>query len=324
MIKQFFIWLAMCSALVASAQSNNVSSSIDDQIMNEALGILNNISGYIFLEKGQTRKLSNTFNRTDKLFSGEDEKTLADEYSWEIQTNGIAKIDNDDGEIVGCNYGQTLLTVYPNANKNEKTYFVVFVCPTISMITPDGVVYTHQKIYKQQTKVDFTHSDNYVINSVMAKYDSDEDGNFEKYDITDLIDDKGHYVSPVQITSDVYYTVTLEQDIRNIVKSDSNFKLLVCDGEIRIAPRNSDSLSAADIEWFKTADVIASTPKNKGTTTEPNMVEVQVYNKKGADCMSLNEEHPRFNIPFNDGVYFITLKGADGRAYKYKIVVRYA
>lgn len=341
MLKHLFLGLTMSATLLAAAEDqtqtppeSTPSNPLDDilvteKVINDAVEILESIDGYIFLEIGQTRDLSNTFSRTDELFSGLDDESKIQELDFEIKNDDIAIVD-EKGKVTGYDYGQTLLIVsdskdiIQDGDKKENYYFIVLVCPTISIITPDGVVYKHQKIYNQKTKVDFTHSANFAINSVMANYNNGE----KVYDITDKIDSNGHYESEVNISRNVIYTVTLEEDPEDNLLGKSPYRILVDNGNIWFALADSglkgdetDEQKADKLESdLKEMTIVTSTPKNRGTAETPNMGEVQVYTTSNGEKIDFSGSMPKYTAPFNDGVYFLTLTIGD-KSYKYKIVL---
>lgn len=326
MIKHLFICLAMSTALLASADNlttmSTTATPVNEEKAKEILKQLEQIEGYIFLEKGddKSRKLTDTFGRTDKVFKGKDEVALAD-MEWEVLNTDIASIELNDGEIKGNKYGQTILKV---TDGDEEHYFIVCVCPTISIVSPEGVIYTHQKVYNSKTKVDFTQSDHFTINSVMAKYDTNDNGQFDVYDITDNIDkETGHYESDLTITSDVFYTVTLEEDTDDNILSQSPFRILVNDGLIYIKAAKDEYADKVTEGYLKNMTVVGSTPKNRKTLEHPDIYEAEVYRKKASECLVFDGEMPRYNIGFNNGVYFFTLidNNDNGKEYKYKIVI---
>lgn len=317
-MKKRLIWaLIMPFALSGLAQDNIPStgtSSIQDRI-ESVQEVLSNIEGYVFLElgDGKERNLSDTFGRSNQVM-GELNSDQLQALDWEVVNRDIVEISNE-GKIRGLKYGETLMTV-TDKNK-EKHYFIVFVCPTVTILSPDGAIYTHQKIYNEQMKVDFSQSDNFVFNCVMAKYDG------RVYDITDMINTDpnqgvvGRYISNDRIKSDVFYTITLEEEPDDILIGKSPIRLGVMNGIMRLM--SADSAKPLTYDYLKNLQITAST-----MSVERNqIVEKQVFSSTGAKSIEFNGDDYVLNIPFNDGLYFIKLKDNKGNLYNYKVIIRY-
>lgn len=331
MKKIFVAALLLPFALGAFAQEQNASGgavSISDRI-ESVKQILENIEGYVFLEIGEdkARDLSETFGRTISVFEDYNSDQLKDLH-WDSMNKDIAWFSNDNGNIFGKNYGETIVTV--TEKDGTKHRFIVFVCPTVTVISPDGAVYTHQKIYNQKLKIDFSQSDNFNINTVMASYDG------QIFDVTDSIDPQnGHMESERQITSDVEFTVTLEEDVEDVLLGNYPIRLGVLNGKIYIM--TDDDEMPLDASYLSKLKVEATTMRK----VAGEMIERSVFQSTGAKCIDFNsglsvtktykeknkedkiiQDVPILNIPFNDGLYFIKLD--DGtNYYNYKIIIRY-
>lgn len=293
-MKKWLLTLLMIpAAIFAFAQD-----IVDEAKMKRTLELFGNIEGYVFIEKGENkaRELSETFARTDSVLTN---STVADlkDMSWNVYNDFIARI-NDTGKIVGRNYGQTLIEL---TEADETVHnFIVFVCPTVTIISPDGVVYTHQKIYNQKMKVDFTHSANYSINCIMVDFDG------ETYEITDNVDPiTGHYESTAHITNDVSYTITMEENPNNVVIGEAPIKLRVVNGIIEFSTRNKS------LDYLKECSIFVS--DINGT---------EILSDKLDNCISYDSEYPEFIHSLDDGIYFVKIDDNDNNAYNYKIIIK--
>ena len=182
--------------------------------------------GYVFLGKDDQRNLRDIFHRSDKIgMGGEDKPALNDvlDYHWEVANEGIATLQRDTKAeaiyVKGTKFGETFLTA-TLPNSTEVHHFAVFVCPTITVLSPEGVVYSYHKTYNQPAKIELTQSKEYHINCVMMKR-GDSDSDWE--DITakvaygrdsndDLVvnDKDGYYESKDPIASDMIFVISEE------------------------------------------------------------------------------------------------------------------
>lgn len=172
--------------------------------MKEIVKILSNVEAFVFLEKDDERDLKQTFGRTDKIEFNNvtDYKDLL----YEVGNNAVAEINYDTGEIKGIGFGETIIKITnPKDNDNEH-YFLAFVCPKITVKTPEGVVYSYPKMYNHRAKITFTASDQYMINTVLRdgvditeKVAPDKDGK-----------DDGYYLSSNPITDDATFVISEE------------------------------------------------------------------------------------------------------------------
>lgn len=326
-MKHFFVFLMMSLALSGFAEEVNTGNKPGETItfgdkIAEVENILKSVEGYVFLELGKdkARDLAKTFDRTDKVVEEAADHNELRGMDWETQNPQIAKVD-ENGLIYGLSYGQTLLTL-KNGDKNH--YFIVFVCPTVTVISPDGVIYTHQKVYNEKMKVDFSQSDDYVINSVMATYKG------QSYDVTDKIDESGHYESStdqgkdLRITSDVIYTITLEKEAEDLVVSKSPYRFLVAGGRIQLVSADSaKQLAPADINNL---EVKVTVMKNQ-SQDDLDMQEVIVYNWTPLSKYvwgNVSDGVAELDFGFSEGIYNISLFNEEAnKEYTYKIIVKY-
>lgn len=217
-MKKFLLALLTVSlSLTASAENTPDESTesgsyrVTEDKLNEVIEQLKSIEGYVFISKGERRELSTVFQKAPDIL-GDDENEIKS-HDWEIANSSIAELQNNEGTVLGVNYGQTSLTV--TDDKGVVHYFVIFVCPTMTVVSPEGAIYTHQKVYGQHAKVSFTHSNDYLINCVMMNFQG------EVKDITDKVaketsdetgDTDGYYESEELVKDDMIFTVSMKNN----------------------------------------------------------------------------------------------------------------
>ena len=144
---------------------------------------LYDINGFVFLsnEEGEDRSITDIVNRSTSIQIGNEENIpSAHELTWFTANEDIASIEvkGEDIRIKGHNFGETFLigygeeTVVNNGVPStviKPYYFAVFVCPTVTVLSPTGVVYKYQKTYGQPMHIQFTQSPGYFVNCVMVK-----------------------------------------------------------------------------------------------------------------------------------------------------------
>ena len=295
-VKQIFTMLMMLVTLLASAQTSGGGSVVNEEHMRATLDVLNSIEGYVFIEKGadKSRDLTATFTRTDAAteagINADDLKAL----DWRAYNENIVEV-TDEGVITGLKFGETIVEMTEEDGTIHN--YIVFVCPTVTVISPDGVIYTHQKIYNQKMKIDFSQSAKYVINCVMAEYD----GNV--YDVTDMIDpETGHYESNDQITSDVYYTVSMERDLDDNFLSKTPIRVMVANGVVEfVAEEGLLENSTIEMTDLKGGVILAGA---------------------ASSYVDFGGETPRLTPEIAEGIYFLNVTVAGGETYNYKIIIK--
>ena len=192
------------SAIEAVGNTGSENGIIGGKDMKEIVSILSDVKAYVFLGKGESRDLTKTFSRSEVIdFKGmetdEDHKSL----DYEVGNKSVATIDTETGKITGVGFGETIIRVYNPISGNTQ-YFVAFVCPTITVKSPEGIVYSYPKMYNHRAKINLTASDQFMINTVLR------DG----VDITDKVSGKenedGYYLSNNPITQDVTFVISEE------------------------------------------------------------------------------------------------------------------
>ena len=203
--------------------------------------ILDGVDGFIFVGVGEQRDIARTLGReNDKsVVAGNMDQTDVQELNWTTLNRDICNVD-EFGMIEGKSYGETIIQGISDDGKTNLGY-VVFVCPKITIYSPEGAVYSYHKIFNQATNVQFTHSKYYVINCVTR------DGR----DLTKLLDEEketfdaatGWYTSTEPINSDTEFRVTMEarQDNNDNIVSDSNLSITVEGNNMVFNPANEVS-----------------------------------------------------------------------------------
>ena len=303
-MKKFLLCaLAGIFALSPLAQETGSSSMTSQEKIKQVVDLLESIEGYIFITKGETRELPVVFSKTDEVFSGTTDNALK-AMDWVVYDNDIAVCHNNDGTVYGNNYGQTFMSVVDKDGVNHN--FVVYVCPTIKIISPEGAIYSHQKIFGQRAKINFTQSEHYQINCVMMTYRG------ETVDVTDHVamdeDDKvggetdGFYETEFPIEDDVVFVVSMESRNANnndAVVGDTNINIRVDDYAVTFYDPQDEIKNGAKIR-------ITGQDKKTVVYNGP------FYDDKTDHCNTIN-----FNRG-NSGIFFITIEGVPG---EFKIII---
>ena len=231
MRKILTVLLATAFAMHLCAQDIDTQGSAGKNLnMEGIIEKLEKSEGYVFLGKHDQRNLRDIFHRSGKIdMGGEDKPNLNDvlDYHWEVANEGIATLQRDNEAeaiyVKGTEFGETFLTA-TLPNSTEVHHFAVFVCPTITVLSPEGIVYRYQKTYKQPARIELTKSKEYHINCVMMKRgDSDSDweditakvaygrdSNDDDDDDLEVNDKDGYYESKDPIASDMIFVISEE------------------------------------------------------------------------------------------------------------------
>lgn len=168
--------MAMLFALSLSAQSSggdeiqNGTSGTDADFgvingnLDDVISLLKKVEAYVFLGVGETRDLKETLGRSNIFDYEVKDLNDNDNVNWFVNNHDIATI-TDNGLIKGLKFGETVMKV--NDEDNNDIYFAVFVCPTITVVSPEGVIYKYHKTYNQKVRLQLTQSQDYLINCVM-------------------------------------------------------------------------------------------------------------------------------------------------------------
>lgn len=319
-MKKFLLALLTVSlSLTASAENTpdesteTGSAQVTKDRLEAIVSTLKQIKGYVFLSPNETRELSKVFARTEEVLPGNsDPSQVIKNYSWKIMNPEIAQVHENTGLIEGFNYGETILTVY---NEKETNNFIVFVCPTITVEMPEGAIYSHQKIYGQRAKVNFTKSNNFVINCVMQTYTYTDENNQTVTVVKDITDQvaasgnsvDGYYETEGAVLGDIVLNISMED--RDASEGDA----IVGNSGVRLR-----------VEGHKLTFVApeGKIHDNTKVTITANNGKV-VYNGP----ISNQDEEGNYYIEFlknNLGVFFVNIEGINGSTGKqctYKIIL---
>ena len=242
------ISLMLISSLGAYANDDFNDGLLENMDIKTFVSTLNDIEGYFFVGLKEDRDISLTLSRPDG--SG-DAKDYA---KWEWKTMnytiaGLSRGEEDAPILTGGAYGETIIT--GTETKEDGTTdnhnFVVFVCPKITIVSPEGAIYSYHKVYNQNTRIQFTQSQKYSVNSVL-RYDGVHP---EGLDITSYITRDGWYESTDQITGDTTFWVAMEENTKandsSTATGSSNLKVFVHGSDVTIEGNNSYTFTVKDI-----------------------------------------------------------------------------
>lgn len=249
--------------IAAQSVGTGASETPDIKHMIYIITLLEKVEGSVFLTPGEPRFLSDIFTRTDEVLPEMSGKQIED-MDWYCYDTEIATIDNKTSEINGLKFGETLIRGTRKDKENnilKEHYFLAFVCPTISIVTPEGAIYRHQKVYGENLHLTFSESLDYVLNTVQL-YKGD---NPIPEDITDKVaadkNDKnpangtdGYYESDYGVTENLKVVLAMESRPTGFdgVVGTSGLRLYVdgktvkfvqTDGNANIATRNVEVFS---------------------------------------------------------------------------------
>lgn len=224
-----FLMLTVAVATGMSAQSYGYGK-IGQMDVATFVKTLDNVNGFFFIGVGEDRDLSLTLDREpNNALAQEDVINL----HWVTINPDIASIQNLSSGIIlsGNNYGETIVSSeeYDNeGNLVDKNNYIVFVCPKITIVSPEGAIYSYHKVYNQPTRLQLTQSNDYMINNVVRI----DNATGQRVDVTDRIDKAtGWYNSDEVITDDTTFWVAMEKRPAvmpaNDVVADSNAKVYV-------------------------------------------------------------------------------------------------
>ena len=201
MMKKFFLLLIISSiTCMGFAQTSGTLSGMS---INEFVGLLADVKGFFFIGKGESRDLSLTLDRDPNV---DLDANSARKMDWHSYNEAILTV-NENGYATGKHYGETIIST---SDKNNVTNYVVFVCPKITVASPEGAIYSYHKIYEQDSHIQFTESENYEINCVTK--------NGVLLDNAEISAD-GWYNSSEPVDSDIKFCVTM-QGVYNNLKND--------------------------------------------------------------------------------------------------------
>lgn len=205
--------------------------------MKELVNQLKDVQAYVFLGKGEERNLNDVFGRSNTIVFKKGDLENPD-VKCTITNPGIATLTNDGILKGGNEYGETIFTISRKVEKKdsngsivydnnepvmitEEFHFAVFVCPTVTVVSPEGVVYRYPKTHGQKARIQLSQGNDYLINCVMLK---NGDGDWE--DITSEVEaGKNEDNSPKNNEKDGYFEFAdgdgVENDLIFILSEES-------------------------------------------------------------------------------------------------------
>lgn len=210
-MKKIFLTLSLLIATTGASIANDEFNDglLENMDIKTFVSTLNDIEGYFFVGTDEVRDLSLTLSRPDD--SAEKEDYAA--WTWKSMNPSIASMfrgEENAPMLTGVAYGETIIsgTEIKDDGTTDNHNFVVFVCPKITIVSPQGAIYSYHKVYNQNTRIQFTQSKEYSINAVLRIDAVHPEG----LDITKDIHEDGWYESTDQITGDTVFWVTMEEN----------------------------------------------------------------------------------------------------------------
>lgn len=195
------LWATPDSSTPGNEGSTVTGGTIANNIdINQFIDLIEHVEGHVFLSKGETRNLTNIVYFSDAI---QPEGGQPELLNWTVANRAIADINYQTGEITAKEFGLTYVIAHNSLG--EDFNIAVFVCPTITVHSPEGAIYTYQKIYNTPAYIQLTQSNEYLVNCVM----NDDD------DVTDQVNEDGTFQSEGPVRSDMHLTVSLEERIKD-------------------------------------------------------------------------------------------------------------
>lgn len=271
------VLLLLISAFTYTGYAQN-AGTLTGMTVADFVETLSSVEGYFFIGKGEERDLSLTLGREPANDLNENQ---AKEMDWTSFNEAIVTVD-DYGYAHGVAYGEALISTHDG---DKQTNYVVFVCPKVSIVSPEGAIYSYHKIYNQQSRVQFTESKDWKINAITR------DGVL----IPDNSEKDGWYESDEAITSDVCFHVTMEHadnyPFENVKITVNGHKVTIADPVGYAGYMNNRPVSVKDM-WGD--ELYGGTWPSEGT----------LKFKQG-----------------NEGIFFISIPNDQGGENQYKIII---
>lgn len=311
MKKKLFVMLLGLCTLTATATPEESSDQVMPLSGNSNVGmldVLNQVQGYVFLSSGESRSLASLFEGSDVFDLTQQE---IDDLQWSSAKPEVAEIHSENGLLTANSFGNTLVTA-KNPVLGHEFHVVVFVCPTVTVKSPEGAVYSYQKIYDYPAKINFSKSKDYMLNCVMLKigandpiditeavnYDRDENGN--------IVQNSDGYYNSDPIKQNITFTVSMEKRIPKNEEGDSD--VVGASGiNIRVSGHRAEFVKFDEetgepvLDFFK---------ERKVTITD-------IYNRTVYDQI-MHEDNVINFLNGAEGVFFVTIQGVPG---DFKIII---
>lgn len=309
----------------AQSVGTGATETPDLKHMSYIITLLEKVEGSVFLTPGEPRDLSDIFTRTDEVLPDMNEGQVQDMEWYSYDTN-IAKfpwyekdkegVENKieaktPSEIWGLNFGETIIRgskIDRKTNTIDEHYFLAFVCPTITVVSPDGAIYRHQKVFNQKARVNFTQSNKYVLNTVQL-YKGD---NAEPEDITDLVapdpndtDNEngtdGYFETQGGVVENMKFVLSMESitdDYEGGVIGNSNLKVYVQGKTVKFVQTDGNhNIAMCNVEIYS----IKKIPDTNGLNEKLYDGNPQATSDPSVATITFNES--------NAGVFFIKVEG---------------
>lgn len=219
---KFLILFCALGLFTAGAQSDVPATNKDSNV--GMLDVLKDVQGYVFLSSGESRSLETLFDGSDVFDLTKEE---IKELQWTSAKPEVVEIHPENGMLSAKSFGNSLVTA-KNPVLGHEFHVVVFVCPTVTVKSPEGAIYSYQKIYDYPAKINFSKSKDYMLNCVMLKigandpiditdavsYDLDENGK--------IVENSDGYYNSEPIRENIVFTVSMEKRIKENEEGDSD------------------------------------------------------------------------------------------------------
>ena len=289
LLSSIAVLCAMGMPTVGNAQSTS-AGAVTSIGMADFVKLMESVEGYVFLGLGESRELMNIFDRSDDVWghlTADDEKNL----TFTSTNPAIASVNLNDGIITGEAFGQTIITV--ENSKGDDIILSVFVSPTITVYSPEGVAYNYQKTTGQPARIALTPSAEYVVNCVMRYKDGewkDVTAEFEKGNGNNEAD--GQYESGSEVNSDMIFSISFET--ADVYDSDENGEVVgVSNLDVQVRGKEVTLVEAGTENPIKNCKVTIE-------DSVGNAVSNETTDSKG-----------KFSLEY-PGVYKLTVTGYDG------------
>lgn len=163
----------------------------DEPEQPEEPGSMLSASKYVMIKVGETRDFADFF----KLRSIEYYETANSKVASLPEESETLSFE-DMGKVKGVRYGETVIGAY-NLYGELVATLGVFVCPTLTVVYPDGATTEHLMVHNSPVSIAINPSARWRINSV----------SHDEADVTDKVDTYGVYKSETPVTANSILTV---------------------------------------------------------------------------------------------------------------------
>ena len=321
-MKKNLLFLLMVLAAFSMRAEDNESGSapslsetqdpiVSGASLKEIVEKLEKSEGFVFLPLGEERNIRDIFHRSNEIhMAGDEIEEYKDvmNFKWTVGSEAIATITrvtaSDAIYVHGTGYGETFLTgVAPDG---ETHHFAVFVCPTVTVLSPEGVVYTYQKVYNQPAKIQLSQSKDYQVNCVMVKGLHD-DGQW--HDVTAAVakdadgQNDGFFESNEPVKRDLVFVIS--EEIRPVNEGSEGSVVGKSKLNLQVTGRTVKLVTVDNLEEGVDLSECGF------TITDLSGVEAQ-YNLRSYDGV----------IEFDaDGIYLINIEGPQNLEGNFKVII---